>query len=195
MKKRLFSLLSVLPSILCLVLLFDILPPLDAATALLAIFIHEWGHIAIFSLLRQRIPALSTQSGGLSLSSGFLSYREELLYAGGGALANLATAFVTLFAIPFPVTGVFATKLCAFSLLYAAFNLIPAPPLDGAKILSSSLSLRLSDTRVRRVTKTVSILCILLFLFSSLYFSLGDGSFFYGIFLSLRLYAAHLHAF
>ena len=89
----------------------------------------------------------------------------------------------------------FSLAFFAASLLYAAFNLIPAPPLDGGRILFAFLKIRLDEAKATATARYISLFCIAVFLFSALRFSLFEGSFFYGIFLSARLISAHIETF
>lgn len=194
MKRKAFAFLSLLPSLFCLYLFCTELPPAVASAALLAVGLHECGHAAVFLALTRRLPFLSGQGGGLLLSTGFLSYRGELLYAAGGITVNLLSALLSLPLLLSPAAEFFASFFAA-SALYAAFNLIPAPPLDGGRILYALLKSRLPEETATRRAKTVSLVAITVFLFSALRFSLFEGSFFYGIFLSARLISAHVNTF
>ncbi len=193
--RGLFAVLSVLPAALCLFLLFYLFSPLEAAAGCLAVLLHECGHILVFYKLRHRLPRLAAQAGGLLLSSEPMPPREELLYAGGGGLANFATlpAAAALAAVPALREGAYA--LFAFSLLYFIFNLLPIPPLDGAKLFLLVAARLFGEGTARRLAAAVSGTLIACLLFLSLYFCLGSGGFLYGIFLSFRFLAAHLEAF
>lgn len=194
MQRRLFAFLSLLPSGFCLYLLCTELAPTLAAAAILAVTLHECGHAAVFLALTKRLPFLSGQGGGLLLSTGFLSYRGELLYAAGGIGANLLTALLSLPLFLCPAAEFFAAFF-AVSVLYAVFNLIPAPPLDGGRILYTLLKSRLPEKKATELAKSISFFSVTVFLFSALRFSLFEGSFFYGIFLSARLISAHIKSF
>lgn len=194
MKRKLFAVLKLLPSLFCLYLLCMELPPTVAAAALLAVALHECGHAAVFLLLTKRLPRLSGQGGGLLLSTEFFSYRGELFYAAGGIGINLLSAALSL-PLAFSAAAPFFAAFFAVSLLYAAFNLIPAPPLDGSRLLFALIKNRLSEEKATAWARRVSLLAITVFLFSALRFSLFEGSFFYGIFLSARLVSAHIEAF
>lgn len=194
MRRKFFSLLSLLPSLFCLCIFLSELPTETAAAAFTAVALHECGHASIFLALKKRLPSLTGQGGGLLLSTGFLSYRGELFYAFGGIGANLISA---LFSFPFALSpdASFSASFFAASLLYAAFNLIPAPPLDGGRILFAFLKSRLHEAKATAIARSLSLFSIAVFLFSALRFSLFEGSFFYGIFLSARLISAHIETF
>ncbi len=193
--RSVFSFLSALPALFCLFLLFYLFSPQEAAAGCLAVALHECGHIVVFYRLRGHFPRLSTQAGGLLLSSEPMPPKEELFYAAGGAFANLLTlpaAYLLSFCAPIREG---ALLLFAFSFLYLAFNLLPIPPLDGAKLFFLLSARLLGEGAAKRLFAAVSGLLIAALLFLSLYFCLGSGGFLYGIFLSLRFFAAHLEAF
>ena len=194
MRRKIFAFLSLLPSIFCLYIFLCELPAAASAAAFTAVALHECGHAAVFLALKKRLPLLTGQGGGLLMSTGFLSYRGELFYAFGGIGVNLLSA---LLAFPFALSPAADFSLAFFvaSLLYAAFNLIPAPPLDGGRILFAFLKIRLDETKATAAARYISLFCIAVFLFSALRFSLFEGSFFYGIFLSARLISAHIETF
>lgn len=194
MRRKFFAFFSLIPSLFCFYVFLRELPTTFAAAAFTAVTLHECGHAAVFLALQKRLPSLFGQGGGLLFSTGFLSYRGELFYAFGGIGVNLLSA---LLSFPFALSpdASFSAAFFAASLLYAAFNLIPAPPLDGGRILYAFLKSRLPEEKATQRAKTVSLIAITVFLFSALRFSLFEGSFFYGIFLSARLISAHIETF
>jgi Zn-dependent protease len=70
-----------------------------------------------------------------------------LAVAIAGPVSNLIIAVASLFSFvwaPEAFGGFFGT-LVQFNILFAVFNLLPIPPLDGSKILASLLPLRLES--------------------------------------------------
>ena len=139
-----------------------------------------------FGILGFIIIALSFQSGGLCLSGAALDGGRAFLFAASGILANLLTALLS------PIVGLLlgdtaARLFFAYSLLYAAFNLLPSPPLDGEKLLFLALSRLFGEARARQSVRGVAFVTAYTLLLLSLFLSLGNGSCFYGVFLALRL--------
>ena len=190
-----YAVLSLLPSLFCLFLLFMLFSPGEAIAGILAVLVHECGHIAVYYRLRKTLPTLRGQAGGFVLSGGFLSYKEEFLYAAGGAAFNLLSLPVAALLSAVPALSAGSTAFFAFSLLYAGFNLLPIPPLDGCRLFYLAAARLFGVSAGRRLAKTVAAVLIFFLFFGSLWFSLGSGSFFYGIFLSLRFLSAYFEAF
>ncbi len=193
---RLFlKMCAYLPSLFCLSLLFLCFPLSDAVSGILAVTLHECGHLVFYYLCRRRLPRFHAQAGGFLLTSEPMPACHELLYAGGGVLFNLLSLLPAALLFSVPACADFAAAFFAFSLLYALFNLIPAPPLDGAKLLYLGMSAFLGDVRACRFLKLLSGGIIFFLLFFSLYSLLGSGGFLYGIFLSFRLLTAYFETF
>ncbi len=190
MKRIALDLFSSLPPALSLLLLFYLLPLRDACFSLLAVGVHEWGHAAFAVFGGASLPRLRGQSGGFSLSATLPTARGYLLYAAGGCIANLVFFLLALPLAAVPRLTESAYLFMAYSLLYLLFNLLPAPPLDGEKILAFCLPRLLGAERALRTLTVLRYTVIFLLLFSSLFLLLGKGSCFYGIFLSLTLLTA-----
>jgi stage IV sporulation protein FB len=91
---------------------------------------------------------------------------EEFLIAIAGPLVNVAIALVlvliggahadvvNLYAVENPATSMI-DRLAAVNLFLAVFNLIPAFPMDGGRILRSLLSIKLGFVRATAVAATI----------------------------------------
>ena len=103
--------------------LFSVLLPAAA--------IHELGHWAAIAALKGTVTAIRLDSAGLCMeTAGIGGLREEALCA----LAGPAAGFVLFFlASAFPYQ--WSQKCAAASLLLSLFNLFPAAPLDGGRLL------------------------------------------------------------
>lgn len=184
--RRTRRLVRALPSLSCLVLLFYYFSPTAAIASLFAILLHEVGHAAVYFAVTHTPPRFSFQSGGLCLSGAALDGKAELLYIAAGILANCVTALFSPF-VGLLFGDAAARLFFAYSLLYAAFNLLPSPPLDGEKLLSRILAHAVGEARATRALRILSFLTAYTLLLLSLFLSLGNGSCFYGVFLALRL--------
>ncbi|HWZ92424.1 MAG TPA: hypothetical protein VNW92_26345 [Polyangiaceae bacterium] len=103
------------------------------------ILVHELGHAALVRRCGHRVVGIEvTGLGGVCRWSGNASPFEEALIAWGGVLAQLALFALTLLWLKLlPPTSELAWDLTATfthtNLWLVAVNLIPIPPLDGAR--------------------------------------------------------------
>ncbi len=102
---------------------------------IMAVFIHEAGHVFAIILLGGTIDALTVNAGGLKISynSKILSYKHALICAITGPALGLVSAFAA--------SHLGFTVYAGISLCINIFNLIPVRPLDGGKILLNLTSI------------------------------------------------------
>ena len=132
----------------------------------LAAMLHEFGHLAALWLLGARMERLS-----LRLSGAEIGYRGERLSYGGEALLALAGPGMNLFcaslgaflAQRWPRPGLYRFIGCHLTL--ALFNLLPALPLDGGRVLKALLESRwpLAGEKITRmISGGVGLVLVLL---------------------------------
>ncbi len=142
---------------------------LDAVVFILAIFccvvLHEYGHV-----LTARHFGIATRDITLLPIGGVASVErmperpaEEMLVAIAGPAVNWLIAFILIAAFgasldpELRVASVddpkvdFATRLAAANVMLGLFNLIPAFPMDGGRVLRALLCLRLDRARATRL--------------------------------------------
>lgn len=102
-----------------------------------AVLVHELGHAAALRLCGARITAICFEACGLRMDyAGCLSRTEELLCTlAGPACGLLYACAAALFGRCTGSEFLFCTAGVSLSL--SAFNLLPAPMLDGGRILSA----------------------------------------------------------
>ena len=109
--------------------------PLLLASLLCAAILHELGHLTVLRLFGGRVSHLSISPFGakLTVANGqCLSYGAEILSTLAGPAVNLAFALIlSLLGARWDEAYVFAGA----QLVLGLFNLIPARPLDGGRIL------------------------------------------------------------
>ena len=109
----------------------------DAAILLPPILCHEAGHWLSMRLCGCRVTELRLELSGLCMRySGAPGPAGLAVCALAGPLAGLLYAAA---AAPFGQAGACSAGV---SLLFSVFNLVPAPPLDGAQIAQALLSER-----------------------------------------------------
>ena len=128
--------------------------PRRAGLGLLALLLHETGHLLTARGLGYRVRSWELWPFGAALSMDLSTgSRGALPVALAGPLCNLAAAAMSLLLLRLlPRTeGVMEPFFC-MNLSLAAVNLLPAEPLDGGRALASLLSRPLGARRARRLT-------------------------------------------
>ena len=103
---------------------------------LAAAFLHEWGHIVVYLLLRRRFPCIEVTMTGFCMRTRGEAFTpgETLLLAAAGPGMNALLAAVWAVRLSQCAT-IRGSAFLAANLLTGAFNLLPIPPLDGAQML------------------------------------------------------------
>ncbi|MBR5537691.1 MAG: hypothetical protein IKU58_07295 [Clostridia bacterium] len=108
-----------------------------------AAVLHEAGHLAALRLLGGRAEKLCFRLSGAEIrySGSGISYGGEVLLALAGPGANLLWA-VLLAAVSRRYPGELLFRFIGCHLVLAMFNLLPALPLDGGRVLQNVLEAR-----------------------------------------------------
>ena len=128
--------------------------PERTGLGLLALLLHETGHLLTARGLGYRVRSLELWPFGAALSVDLSTgSRGALPVALAGPLCSMAAAAMSLLLLRLlPRTeGVMEPFFC-MNLSLAAVNLLPAEPLDGGRALASLLSRPLGTRRARRLT-------------------------------------------
>ena len=128
--------------------------PEQAGLGMLALLLHETGHLLTARGLGYRVRSLELWPFGAALSMDLSTgSRGALPVALAGPLCSMAAAAMSLLLLRLlPQTeGVMEPFFC-MNLSLAAVNLLPAEPLDGGRALASLLSRPLGARRARRLT-------------------------------------------
>ncbi len=129
-----------------------------------SVLLHELGHTLVarhFGI--HTIEIVMFPIGGVSRPERPPKVREELWVAIAGPLVNLLIAiglllwvgaqqgFVSLTQLREPTDANLAERIALGNLVLFLFNLLPAYPMDGGRILRSFLALRLSEEEATRI--------------------------------------------
>ena len=154
---------------------------LAAALALfVSVVIHELGHA-----VTGRIYGVETERITLWLLGGMAHFKEmpkqrgaEAVVAIAGPITSFGLGALCWLGLAFVPTGLgglyFVVVYTAYmNILLAVFNMIPALPLDGGRVLRSLLHLKMSRLRATQISAAISrALAIALGLFGLLIFNL-----------------------
>lgn len=111
---------------------------------LCAALLHEAGHIAVYVLCARRLPALRVRAGGFALrGTESLSKRKELAVLAAGPLVNFLFA-AGCFGFARRHASYFMYFFAAVHLCVGLYNCLPFGALDGSRILSALVPVRLN---------------------------------------------------
>ncbi|MBI3275404.1 MAG: membrane dipeptidase, partial [Methylocystis sp.] len=133
------------------------------------VVLHEFGHILTarrFGIVSKEITLLPI-GGVASLDHMPENPYEELLIALAGPAVNIVIAAALFLAIGAIEPGALAqlddphvnlfTRLAAANVFLALFNMIPAFPMDGGRVLRAVLAMRLSRQRATRIAALIGV--------------------------------------
>ena len=146
----------------------------NAVLLILAVFVcvvlHELGHSLQVRRYGIRVrDIILLPIGGMARAEKIPENPwQEIVVAVSGPIVNFVLAAVFFVLIlwrndPFDLEANFLTNLFAINLVLGAFNLIPAFPMDGGRILRGLLALKLSYLKATRYAKNVGQIIALVF--------------------------------
>jgi len=122
-----------------------------------SVLLHELGHALVARHLGVRVPRIELHffGGAAQMADQPRSNGDEIAIAAAGpavsfGLAGLSLLLAQLFAVPL------FQLLAYINLILGAFNLIPALPMDGGRILRALLSRRMGFLRATEVSVTIA---------------------------------------
>jgi Zn-dependent protease len=132
----------------------------------LCVTLHEFGHIAMARHFGVNTPQviLSPIGGIAAMERMPENPRQELLVAIAGPLVNVVIALALMAALglgPMLLTTAgfdqasLAERLLLVNIMLVAFNLIPAFPMDGGRVLRAILAMKLGATRATAIAARI----------------------------------------
>ena len=148
---------TVLPGLLFLIVTEG---PRRVGLGLLALLLHELGHLLTARGLGYRVRSLELWPFGAALCTDVgTGSRGALPVALAGPLCGLAAAGMSLLTLRLlPQTAGVMEPFFGMNLTLSAVNLLPGAPLDGGRALAALLSRPLGVRRARRLTAWTGLL-------------------------------------
>ncbi|MGN1163015.1 MAG: M50 family metallopeptidase [Christensenellales bacterium] len=155
----------------------------------ICVLIHEYSHAIVSERLGYKLNSivLMPYGAGLKLKDQIYSEKDEIKIAFAGPICNLLLLVFTL-AIwwIFPATYSYLYSFAIANLILFLFNLLPAYPLDGGRILCGLISLQFKRKTATKIVIIFNYIlsCVLFVLFIiSLFFKTNFTLLFAAIFL------------
>lgn len=135
-----------------------------AIFALFCAAFHEMGHIATISALKVPVCEINFKLFGVNLklkNNIKISYKQEILIALSGCLANLLLCLIAFIAARLGLFAFYSNYVFLFSLIIAGFNIIPIAPLDGGRALTAYLTSRMQYQSAEKIMDILSFVFII----------------------------------
>lgn len=122
-----------------------------------SVLLHELGHSVVARRLGIQILGIELHfmGGAAKMAQPPRSAREEIIIAVAGPAVSFGLAGIA-FALSLATGGGFFGLLALINLLLGTFNLLPALPMDGGRVLRAVLSERLGRYRATLVAASVA---------------------------------------
>ncbi len=135
---------------------------------LVAIFLHELAHLFVARKLGYKINNIKLIPFGicLNINSNNIFPSDEVKIAIAGPMLNLILGFLTLaFWWIFPEIYNFTNIFCYANFVTCLFNLVPAFPLDGGRVVLAMLKQKFELKKATKIAKIINILITFLLFF------------------------------
>lgn len=192
MKRRIrwvsVKLLNILPVIfwLCLIYSFDSM--MGANATVLAMIIHESGHVLCYYAVSGKVRMPRGDISGLRISkSEMRNYKEDMLIYGAGIISNLLAIFIAVL-LKMPKSD-FRTIFITVNFATAVSNLLPIEGYDGQRMIDALLCYHEVGRWAYIAVEAVSFAIVFFMSFVSLFtvYTFGNGYWIMGVFIAALL--------
>ena len=132
----------------------------------ITLLIHELGHYLTAKKLSYKLNSfkLNLYGAEINFNSGIIDNNDELLIALAGPLTNIFLAiFITAFWWISPAIYNYTYLFVFENFMLGLFNLLPAYPLDGGRVVCSILSRQFSKAKVLKFLKLTNVVFVIIF--------------------------------
>lgn len=152
---------------LCVILFIDTTGIM--VLGLLAVLIHELGHLFFMLISKKRLETVKFQLGGIIIQSkGFCGYKYDFLIALGGCFFNFLAFAISIFYY-FETENEIFLLFSASNFSLILFNLAPINGLDGMDLIRLKLLLDFSPEKTDKICNIISYIFIIICLISSVF--------------------------
>ena len=134
----------------------------SVCAVMLAVLIHELGHVAAIKMFGGKIRAVRFDASGLCMSyCGLDNAGKELVSLIMGPAFGLLLSYAASYCGKITDSR-FLFEASGVSLIFSIFNLMPALPLDGGRALYCAIPSRIKAEKVLEVSGMFTGLCLVL---------------------------------
>lgn len=128
---------------------------------LLAASVHEFGHVVAIKVFKGKIRAMRFDASGLCMSYyGLDSMFKELVSLLMGPVFGLVYAYTASY-FGNMLGSTFLLQSAGVSLIFSLFNLLPALPLDGGRVLYCLIPSRVKAEKALDTSGMLTGLCLI----------------------------------
>jgi Zn-dependent protease len=134
-----------------------------------SVLLHEMGHVAMAKRfgIRTRSITLHVLGGMASIEREPENPVEEIYIALAGPAVNLLLFLLAIPLVYMGMPGGFEFALINF--VMGVFNLVPAYPMDGGRVLKAALSLKMGNRKATEISLRIASIFALAFVIIGLY--------------------------
>ena len=132
--------------------------------ALIAIIIHETGHLLAMKLLKQTPLEIRMMPAGVIITKNKIltSFKDEFIIASGGIILNLYFTIIFVIFYKCQISERFFLSLAIINIIIAIFNMLPIYGLDGYDMLRILLCRKNEKAHIMIIISSVTICLILI---------------------------------
>lgn len=178
------KLLNILPVIFWLCLIYSFDSVLGANATVLAMIIHESGHVLCYYAVSGKVRIPRGDISGLRIrKSEMRNYKEDILIYGAGIASNLLSVFLVIL-LKMPKSD-FKTIFITVNLATAVSNLLPIDGYDGQRMIDALLCYHNVGKWAYVAVEVVSFVIVFFMTFVSLFtvYTFGNGYWIMGVFI------------